>query len=87
VLVFLIQYADRVVLLETNTHVHFRTQPAGKNILALTQAWLRTLENEMVEAAGRVASAANAAEREAAEEITNRRAASIAAFKIKAKLD
>jgi hypothetical protein len=87
VLVFLIQYADRVVLLETNTHVHFRTQPAGKNILALTQAWLRTLENEMVEAAGRVASAANEAERNEAEEIRNRRAASIAAIKIKAKLD
>lgn len=39
VILFLIQYADRVVLLETNTHVHFRTQPAGKNIIALTQAW------------------------------------------------
>ena len=32
VLMFLIQYSDRVVLLESNTHVHFRTQPAGKNI-------------------------------------------------------
>jgi hypothetical protein len=41
----------------------------------------------MVEAAGRMASAADEAERKAAEEVRNRRAASIAAFKIKAKLD
>jgi hypothetical protein len=43
VIVFLIQYADRVVLLETNSHIHFRTQPAGKNIVALSQAWLANM--------------------------------------------
>jgi hypothetical protein len=85
VLVFLIQYADRVVLLETNTHVHFRTQPAGKNILALTQAWFRTLENDMAAAAARAA--ATEAERKAAEDLRDKRAASIAAFKAKAGLD
>jgi hypothetical protein len=87
VLVFLIQYADRVVLLETNTHLHFRTQPAGKNILALTQAWLRTLENDMAAAAVRAASAATEAERKAAEELRDKRAAAIAAFKAKAGLN
>jgi hypothetical protein len=46
VLVFLIQYADRVVLLETNFHAHFRTQPAGRNIVALAQAWFHDLERE-----------------------------------------
>jgi len=35
VLVFPIRYSDWIVLLESNTHVHFRTQPADKNILAL----------------------------------------------------
>lgn len=83
VLVFLIQYADRVVLLETNTHVHFRTQPAGKNIVALTQAWFRSLENHMDAAAA----AATKTERKAAEVLRDKRAASIAAFKAKAGLD
>ncbi len=87
VLVFLIQYANRVVLLETNTHVHFRTQPAGKNIVALTQAWFRTLENDMAEAAAGAAAAATEAERKAAEALRDKRAASIAAFKAKAGLD
>ncbi len=86
-LVFLIQYADRVVMLETNTHLHFRTQPAGKNILALTQAWLRTLEKDLTAAAAQVAAAATEAERKAAEEFRDKRAASIAAFKAKAGLD
>jgi len=83
ILVFLIQYADRVVLLETNTHVHFRTQPAGKNIVALSQGWLRTLENDMAVAAACAADAATEGERTAAEELRDKRAASIAAFKAK----
>ena len=87
VIVFLIQYADRVVLLETNTHMHFRTQPAGKNIVALTQAWFRTLENDMAAAAAGAVAAATEAERKAAEELRDKRAASIAAFKAKASLD
>lgn len=86
VLVLLIQYPNRVVLLETNTHVHFRTQPAGKNILALTQAWLGNLEREMTEAAARAQVAATAAERNAAQDLRERRAAAIAAFKAKAHL-
>jgi hypothetical protein len=87
VLVFLIQYTERVVLLETNTHVHFRTQPAGRNIVALTQAWFQTLENDMAAAAAGVAAAATEAERQAAEALRDKRAASIAAFKAKAGLD
>ncbi len=78
-IVFLIQYADRVVLLETNTHVHFRTQPAGKNILALSQSWLRNLESALAEAATKRDGARSEAERAAL-------AASIAAFKAKAGL-
>lgn len=86
-LVFLIQYADRVVVLETNTHLHFRTQPAGKNILALTQTWLQTLEKDMAAAAARAATAATEVERKAAEKLRDKRAASIAAFKAKTKID
>jgi hypothetical protein len=85
-LVFLIQYADRVVLLETNTHVHFRTQPAGKNIVALTQAWFRNLEGEMAEAAAQAEAATTEAEGKAAEELRDKRAVSIAAFKAKVGL-
>jgi hypothetical protein len=86
VLVFLIQYADRVVLLESNTHVHFRTQPAGKNILALSQSWLANLEKQVQVAAEAARAAAVEAEREAAEADRARIAASIAAFKAKAGL-
>jgi len=86
VLVLLIQYPDRVVLLETNTRVHFRTQPAGKNILALTQAWLRNLEREMTDTSAQAQIAATAAERQAAEAIRDKRTAAIAAFKAKARL-
>ena len=84
VLVFLIQYADRVVLLESNTHVHFRTQPAGKNILALLQSWLVHLEREMQEAADKARTAAEESERQEAEARRGGIAASIAAFRAKA---
>lgn len=86
VLVFLIQYADRVVLLETNTHVHFRTQPAGKNIVALSQAWFWMLESDMAAAIADAAAAVSEAERKAAEVRRDRLAESIAAFKAKAGL-
>ena len=86
VFVFLIQYADRVVLLETNTHVHFRTQPARKDIAALAQAWLRNLENEMADAAAKAEAAATDEARKAAQGLQEKRAASIAAFKAKAEL-
>lgn len=87
VLVFLIQYADQVVLLETNTHVHFRTEPAGRNILALSQAWLANLEREMRVAAVQAKAAATKAERQVAKDLADSRAASIAAFKAKAGLE
>ncbi len=87
VLVFPIQYSDRVVLLESNMHVHFRTSPAGKNILALTQSWLGNLEQEMHAAAETARTAAVEAERQVAEARRAELAASIAAFKAKAGLE
>jgi hypothetical protein len=86
VLVFLIQYSDRIVLLETNSHMHLSTRPAGKTILALTQAWLNALEAEMQRAAAQAQAAAGEAARERAESRRAALAASIAAFKAKAKL-
>ena len=81
VLVFLIQYADRVVLLESNTHMHFRTQPPGRNILALTQSWLNNLERDMQQAAAEAQAAASKQERTEAEERRAQIAKSIARFK------
>lgn len=82
-LVFLIQYADQVVLLESNTHMHFRTQPPGKNILALSQSWLAELEHDMQAAAEESKSAEDAVARAAAEARRARIAASLAALKRK----
>jgi hypothetical protein len=82
----LIQYAERVVLLETNSHVHFRTQPPGKNILALTQFWLGILETAMAEAEAAADQASDGAARELAEARRARIAAAIAAFKAKTGL-
>src|SRR5580658_4893256 len=87
VLVFLIQYSNRIVLQESNTHVHFRTQPAGRNILALSQSWLGNLEREMHEAAAQAATAEIEAERRDAEARAARIAGSIAAFKRKTGLE
>jgi hypothetical protein len=87
VLVFLIQYADRIVLLESNTHVHFRTQPAGKNILALSQSWLGNLEQEMQTAAVLAKTAKVEAERHEAEARTAKMRAAIAAFKRNAGIE
>jgi hypothetical protein len=84
IVVFLIQYVDRVVLLETNSHIHFRTQPAGKNLLALSQSWLANLEHQIADAMNEARVATNDAARGAAEEKRSRLAASIAAFKAKA---
>jgi len=85
ILVFLIQYADQVVLLETNSHMHFRTNPAGRNILALRQSWLGNLEQDMEEAAKQAETAAIEAERKEAMERRDAIAASLAAFKANAK--
>jgi len=87
VLIFLIQYADRVVLLETNTHIRFRTQPAGKNILALNQSWLGNLEREMEQAAAVARTAATEEDRRAAETRRAKIAGSLSAFKRKAGLE
>jgi hypothetical protein len=83
-LVLLIQYADRVVLLESNSHVHFKTTPKGKNIVALVQAWFLNLEREMTEAAQAAQNSARDAEREAAEAYLARLAASLARLKSEA---
>ena len=86
IIVFLIQYADRVVLLETNSHIHFRTKPEGRNIVALTHAWLANLEGEVADAAALAGEAATESERKEAADLRDRRMASIAAFKAKAGL-
>lgn len=86
VLVFLIQYADRVAMLETNSHMHFRTRPAGKNIVALSLAWLTNLEREISEVTTRALEMTTEAERLAAEALREKRSAAIKAFKSKAGL-
>jgi len=86
VVVFLIQYASRVVLLETNSHVHFRTQPPGKNILALTQSWLGNLEASMAEAEAATDQACEGTARDLAEARRAKIAAAIAAFKARTGL-
>jgi hypothetical protein len=85
ILVFLVQYSDQVVLLETNTHLHFRTKPAGKNILALSQSWLGNLEQGMEEAARQAETAGLEEERKEAMARRDAIAASIAAFKASVK--
>ncbi len=77
-LIFLVQYDDLVLLLESNSHVHFRTNPKGKNIVALVQSWFVNMERDMADAAQL---AAGAAERQAAEEHSRRLAAALAKLK------
>jgi hypothetical protein len=40
VLLFAVEYEDRVVFLEVNTHKHFRTEPKGSVLLSLHQRLL-----------------------------------------------
>lgn len=80
-LVFLVQYADLVLLLESNSHVHFKTTPKGKNIVALVQAWFLNLEREMAEAERAAQQAATAAERQIVEAHRARLVASLARLK------
>ena len=87
ILVFLIQYRDRVVLLESNTHVHFRTQPAGKNILALNQSWLTNLEHDLSAATARAEQMKDEAARSGAKARSAEIARVIAAFRRKAGLE
>lgn len=80
-LVFLVQYRDRVVLLESNSHVHFRTTPKGKNIVALVQAWFRNLEREIAAADVAAGRAADEVERRVVELRLARLAESLARLK------
>jgi hypothetical protein len=50
VLLFAVEYQDRVVLLEVNTHKHFRTEPKGSVLLSLHR---QCLKNEDIAAAVR----------------------------------
>jgi hypothetical protein len=86
VIVFLIQYADQVVLLETNSHIHLNQQPAGRNLLALTQTWLADLETMASQAAEAAKAAATEAERRKKYAAKAKIADAIAAFKAKANL-
>ncbi len=80
-LVFLVRYADLVLLLESNSHVHCKTNPKGKNIVALVQAWFLNLEREMASAEQAAREAADAAQRHAADERRARLATSLARLK------
>jgi hypothetical protein len=80
-LLFLIQYSDRVVLLESNSHVHFETTPKGKNIVALVQAWFLNLEREIAETRQTARRAASDAERKEAEAYRASLTASLAKLK------
>lgn len=55
-LLYLIQYADRVVFLELNDHkyVQMARLPSSQNLLAVHGAWLKALENQAATAAGMV---------------------------------
>jgi hypothetical protein len=39
-LLFAVEYADRVALLEVNTHKHFKTEPKGSVLLSLHRSSL-----------------------------------------------
>jgi hypothetical protein len=80
-LVFLVQYRDLVLLLESNSHVHFRTTPKGRHIVALVQAWFLNLEREMAASEQVALEAAEDADRETAETYRRRLAASLARLK------
>lgn len=41
VLLFAVEYADRVVLLEVNSHKHFKTEPKGSVLLSLHRYYLK----------------------------------------------
>jgi len=76
-----VQYSDTVLLLESNSHVHFRTNPQGKNIVALVQAWFLNLEREIAEAEQAARHAAKEADRKAAEAHRAKLAVSLAKLK------
>ncbi|MBO9706797.1 MAG: hypothetical protein J7521_01180 [Caulobacter sp.] len=47
VLLFLVQYPDRVVLLEINTHQHFATEPKGSLLRAVHERHLARIAQEI----------------------------------------
>jgi hypothetical protein len=47
VLLFLVQYPDRVVLLEINTHKHFATEPKGSLLRAVHERHLARIAQEV----------------------------------------
>jgi len=59
VLLFLVQYPDRVVLLEINTHKHFKTDPIGTLLRSLYEQYLlRSAAEELTKAQEAVDAAA-----------------------------
>lgn len=59
VLLFAVEYRDRVVFLEVNTHKHFKTEPKGSVLLSLHR---QCLKNEDVAAAERTGAGPKAVE-------------------------
>jgi len=87
VILFLIQYPEQVVLLETNSHIHLDQHPPGKNVLALSQSWLGRLEIDLERETARAAAALEESERRAAHEAQEKIREAIKAFKTRAKLE
>jgi hypothetical protein len=52
VILYLLEYSDRISLLQISTHAHLESRPPGKNLLALFGVQLRKLEAKI---AGKVA--------------------------------
>ena len=48
-LLFLVQYPDRVVLLEINSHKHFTTEPKGSLLASLHEQHLERMAKEAAE--------------------------------------
>lgn len=49
VLLFAVEYEDRVVFLEVNTHKHFKTEPKGSVLLSLHRQCLKNEDNAAIE--------------------------------------
>jgi hypothetical protein len=80
-LVFPVQYPDRVVPLESNSRVRFRSNPKGKHIAALAQSWFVNPEREIADAARAESVAVGQVARAAAAEYRARLATALARLK------
>lgn len=49
-LIYLVQYPDRVVFLESNNHKHFRTKPVGQLLLSGHEPKLKKIEADLPDA-------------------------------------